>query len=157
MCTVSPKDVQRFHLKLILNVTAGATKFEDLRTHDGVLFSTYKDAALAIGLIKNEKIIFEMFDKACQVMLPHQLQQYFALFLCHDHPANPREIWAMYKKYFTEDFTDNAEYRALRHISCILQAENVSCTDCGLPKPDVDVLYTEPLGCVVLIFQRILM
>ena len=61
MNTVSPKDSERFHLKLILNRIKGATSFDDLKTYDGKLYQNYKDMALALGLIENDSNIFFYF------------------------------------------------------------------------------------------------
>lgn len=45
---VSPKDSERFFLKLILNRISGATCYQDLRTHEGVAYRTYREAAIAM-------------------------------------------------------------------------------------------------------------
>lgn len=76
---VSPKDTERFHLKLILNRIKGATSFEDLPTYENVTYNTYKETAIVMGLAENSQQIFETFDEGCSVMLPSQLRKYFAL------------------------------------------------------------------------------
>jgi len=78
---VSPKDSERYHLKLILNRSKGAQSFEQLRTHEGTIYAAYKEAAYAIGLIENDKNIFETFEEACSITLPQQLRIYFINFL----------------------------------------------------------------------------
>ena len=75
---VSPKDVERFHLKLILNRVKGATCFEDLRIHEHVTYNTFKETAIAMGLVESDKEIFNIFDKACTIMMPTELRQFFA-------------------------------------------------------------------------------
>ena len=85
MNTVSPKDSERFHLKLILNRIKGATSFDDLKTYDGKLYQNYKDMALALGLIENDSNIFFIFEEACVIMLPYQLRKFFALFLLSEN------------------------------------------------------------------------
>ena len=49
---VSPKDSERFFLKLILNRVKGATSFEDLRTYDNITYSTYRETAIVMDLIE---------------------------------------------------------------------------------------------------------
>lgn len=77
---VSPKDSERFHLKLLLNYIKGATSFDCLRTHN-IIYSTYRECALALGLIENDDHVFKIFDEACNVMMPSQLRKFFAWFL----------------------------------------------------------------------------
>ena len=64
MNSVSPKDTERFHLKLILNCKKGAKSFKDLRTRENILYSTYKDAADAMGLIKSDEHMLKDFEEA---------------------------------------------------------------------------------------------
>uniref|UniRef100_UPI00358F89E5 uncharacterized protein n=1 Tax=Myxine glutinosa TaxID=7769 RepID=UPI00358F89E5 len=51
---VQPSDPQRFALRLLLLHRKGATSFEDLRTVDGQLHNTFKDAARAMGLLEDD-------------------------------------------------------------------------------------------------------
>ncbi|KAL8162506.1 LOW QUALITY PROTEIN: hypothetical protein V2J09_013995, partial [Rumex salicifolius] len=44
-----------YYLRILLNDVKGVTSFEDLRTCDGMLFPTYKDASYYFGLIDYEK------------------------------------------------------------------------------------------------------
>ena len=63
MVSVSPKDVERFHLKLILHRVKGATCFEDLRIHERVTYNTFKETAIAMGLVESDKEIFNIFNE----------------------------------------------------------------------------------------------
>ena len=38
----------------MLNHTTGATSFDDLRTVDGIVYSTYKDACKVLGLLEDD-------------------------------------------------------------------------------------------------------
>ena len=48
---VSPKDVERFHLKLILHRMKEAKCFNDLKTFEGVTYNYFKETARAVGLV----------------------------------------------------------------------------------------------------------
>lgn len=52
MYSVSPKDIERFHLRMLLNHVPGACSFEDLRTFDGVIYETFKEACRARQLLR---------------------------------------------------------------------------------------------------------
>ena len=132
---VSPKDSERFFLKLILNRVKGATSFKDLRTYENITYSTYRETAIVMGLIEHETQIYNIFEEACQIMLPIQLRKFFASFLLCEN-IEGFIIWEKYKKFFTEDFIENKENKALSHINQILITEEMSCKDFGLPEPN---------------------
>ncbi|XP_031778423.1 uncharacterized protein LOC116416077 [Nasonia vitripennis] len=132
---VSPKDTERFFFKLILNRARGPTSFEDLKNHKDIEYQTYKDAALAIGLIEDDLHIFIIFEEACHIMLPFQLRKFFAWFILAEN-IQGNTIWNKFKNYFTEDFKTNKENNALSHIQIILENEEKSCKDFSLPEPN---------------------
>ena len=87
-----------------------------------------------MGLIEHETQILNIFEEACHIMLPIQLRTFFANFLiCENIQGNI--IWEKYKKYFTENFIDQKENKALTHINQILSTEDMSCKDVSLPEP----------------------
>ena len=54
---VSPKDNERFFLKLLLNREKGTTSFKDLRTYNNILYATYKETTVAMDLIEDDSQI----------------------------------------------------------------------------------------------------
>ena len=54
--TVGVKQVERHSLGLLLLEVKGATSFEDLRTVDGVLYPTFKKAAIARNLLADDTV-----------------------------------------------------------------------------------------------------
>jgi len=50
MYSVHPSAGERFFLRLLLIAVPGPTSFEDLRTHDGIVHPTFRDACIARGL-----------------------------------------------------------------------------------------------------------
>ena len=69
--SISPKNTKRFYLKLLLYKVEGATSFEDSLTVNKTLYETYKEAAVASGLIEDDEQIYKIFDEACKIMLPY--------------------------------------------------------------------------------------
>lgn len=53
--SVSPKEAEKYHLRLLLNYVRGAKSFEDVRTVDGVLYDTYQAASRAKGLLADDE------------------------------------------------------------------------------------------------------
>jgi hypothetical protein len=131
---VSPKDTERFFLKLLLHKVTGATCYEDLRTINNIVYNTNKDAAIALGLIEDDVYIDNIFEEAVTLMMPNQLQKFFAWFLICEN-INGKRIWDKFKKYFIEEFFNNNENKALLEIEKILKQDDKSCSDFGLPIP----------------------
>lgn len=139
VCSISPKDSERFYLKLLLNFIPGATCYNDLKIYEGKRYESFREVAIARNLLHTEAVVYEIFDEAVEIMMPNQLRLLYSTYLTGEQPATALDIWEKYKKYFCEGFNDNHEYRALQHISSILEAENFMCKHFNLPEPDVDL------------------
>ena len=55
MYSVSPRDPEKFYLRMLLNHVRGAKSFDDMRTVDGVLYETFQAAARAKGLLNDDE------------------------------------------------------------------------------------------------------
>ena len=53
LVSISPRDRERFHLRLLLLHVPGATGYDDLKAMNGVVHNTFKEACLARGLADN--------------------------------------------------------------------------------------------------------
>lgn len=80
----------------------GPTSFEDLRTVYGVVYSTYTEAAQALGLLQSDSLIINAMQDACtQISNQNALIQYFAMLLCHSNPSDPQ---ALFDRFLEEIF-----------------------------------------------------
>lgn len=133
--SVSPKDVERFHLKLILHRVKGATSFDDLKTYKNITYSSFKETAIAMGLVESDSEIFKIFEEACSIMMPTELRKFFAWFVLSDDFVFSRQVWEKFKIFFCEGFQDDNENRALQEINECFLLESKQCSDFGLPEP----------------------
>ena len=46
---------ERYYLRMLLNVIKGPTYFSDLRTINGVTYTTFKEACYALGMLDDDK------------------------------------------------------------------------------------------------------
>ena len=63
--TVSPREGERFYLRTLLFHVKGATSFEDVRTVDGEVKDSFREACIARGLLTDDtqwKITLEHFS-----------------------------------------------------------------------------------------------
>ncbi|KAG1043537.1 hypothetical protein G6F43_011632 [Rhizopus delemar] len=61
-CT--PTAGERFFLRLLLTVVRGPTSFESLKTVNGVVYSTFREACQALHLIEDDQEWFKCFSEA---------------------------------------------------------------------------------------------
>lgn len=75
-----PSNVERFHLRLLLNNTKGATSFDHLKTlDDGTVCDTFLDACIAKHLTRDDQMWYDSMAEAVETMTSmHQLRDYFA-------------------------------------------------------------------------------
>lgn len=64
------------------------------------------------------------------------MRNYFANFLLTEN-FEAILIWEKYKSYFSEDYRNNKENRALLHLEYLFSKEGLSCENFGLPKPQI--------------------
>lgn len=83
MYTVNPFDHERFYLRLLLLHIKGALSFEDLRTVNGIVFPSFKDAANAQNLLSTDDEWIKYLQEVSIFQMPYQL--YLFAFI-----ANPR-------------------------------------------------------------------
>ena len=130
---VSPKDSERFFLKLILNRIPGATCYEDLRTHEGVIYRTYREAAIAMGATESSEESNVVLEEAAATLVPAQLKRFFVFFLIGEEPSDALRLWEKFQENIIE--RDETIYDALCEIEAQLNTENRTCKDFGLPEP----------------------
>ena len=106
MYSVSPTQIELFHLRLLLLHVKGATSFEDLRTVDGVTHPTFVDTCLALDLIEDDEEWRRAIQEACLWMMPSKLRDLFIRILIHCQPLYPEKLWDEFKEAMSEDYIE---------------------------------------------------
>ena len=147
--TASPKDVERFCLRLLLHHVPGATSYEDLRTVNGHVAASFKEACLLRHLLEDDTEWDNTLQEAATFQMPRQMRSLFATICLYCNPSNPRELWDNHKDSMCEDFVHDrysviaAEQMALHHIDSLLKPDT-SCVELGLPEIDVELPERDP-------------
>ncbi|XP_058808584.1 uncharacterized protein LOC131674091 [Phymastichus coffea] len=105
MYSVSPTQIELFHLRLLLLHVKGAVSFESLRTVDNVAHPTFTAACLALGLIENDDEWKHALEEGSKWMMPQRLRYLFVRIMVHCQPLNPEELWNQFKNPMSEDFS----------------------------------------------------
>ncbi|XP_072087196.1 uncharacterized protein [Arachis hypogaea] len=61
---VPPGSGEIYYLRLLLNFVRGPTSYEEIRTIDGVLYSTFRDACYTQGLLDDDKEYIDAIEEA---------------------------------------------------------------------------------------------
>ena len=143
LAQVSPKDPERFALRLLLLHTPGALSREDLKGGRG----TYREAAMARGLWEDSEEIQRTLDEAIHIRTsPNQLCELFAHLLVWLDVADAPALWATNWMSLAEIFLrthtpDQAHDEALRIVDDALRHFGLSAAHFSLgyrcPQPPV--------------------
>ncbi|XP_029177077.1 uncharacterized protein LOC114945157 [Nylanderia fulva] len=104
MYSVSPTEIELFHLRILLLNIKGATSYNALKTVNGVLHQTFTSACLALGLIEDDDEWKRAISKASIWMMPRQLRYLFVRILMHCQPLHPKELWNEFQVAMSEDY-----------------------------------------------------
>jgi len=149
MYSVSPKDMERYCLRLLLLHVPGPTSFEDLRTVDGQVSDTFKEACIRRHLLIDDTEWDKALSEATLLQMPQQLRSLFTTICIYCDPTNPQQLWEKHQNAMIEDYTHRqysthiATQLALQDINRSLQQNGTSLSALGLP--DVNPLDIEHL------------
>lgn len=106
MVAAHPSSGERFYMRLLLNIVVGAKKFEDIRTVDGVVYETYKEACFHRGLLDSDNEWHVALDEASNYANAIQLRDLFVTMLIFCEVSNPADLWNRH----WQDLSDDIEY-----------------------------------------------
>ncbi|KAG6657396.1 hypothetical protein CIPAW_04G088100 [Carya illinoinensis] len=126
--TANPFEGERYYLRILLNHVRGPLSFDDLRTVDGVVAPTFREAATMHGLLQRDSSLEDCLQEASLYQVPSSLRRLFATILVYCNPTNPRELWERFEQDMsadfkpTEDSISNVRTQVLRSISFTIES-----------------------------------
>jgi len=85
-----PTSGEHYYLQMLLNCVKGATSYEHLRTMDGTMHDTFKDACIVMGLFADDNEWHQALEEAGVWASGRQLHDMFASMLMFCEVTNPR-------------------------------------------------------------------
>ena len=150
----NPSQDERHYLHILLHHIPGAKSFEDLKlSPDGMLLSTFKEMAIAYGLLESDAEWDNCLSEASISFMPKQLQSLFVTILTFGQPAKPLGLWEKYKEVMGEDISQNVplvhtmcsaekQIYVIKEVLLLLQEElegmGSSLEVFGLPSPSLE-------------------
>lgn len=140
--SVSPKDTERFFLKLLLKHVPGATCYDDLKTVHCIKYNSFRDAAIAMKITDTDEHWHNTMQEATLIHMPSHCRKVFAYLLLYCEVSNPKELWSEFKSKLYDDYRHNhvnlrekaLENLALIEISRTLNENNSALKDFDLPE-----------------------
>lgn len=149
---VRPSEGEIFYLRTILQ-HCPALSFENACTIGGEIYSTFQEAAIAMGLFAdNNEAELAMQEAIITLKTPRQLRLLFVHLLVNDCVTAPLTLWNTYSSTMAMDHilqcgnnTDIGTTRALHDIMKLLEEFGRTPSDYGLPLPGNSTQSTEIL------------
>ncbi|XP_076890293.1 uncharacterized protein LOC143541329 [Bidens hawaiensis] len=97
--SVSPALGEAYFLRILLNKVKGPTSFEDIRTVNGMVFPTFRDACYEHGLLDDDMEYIEAIKEASNSGSGGYLRNLFATMLTSHCLSRPDFVWEKVGKF----------------------------------------------------------
>jgi len=96
---------------MLLHIVQGATSFEDLRIVDGILYSTFKEACLARGLLDDTNEWHEALTEASTWAIGVELRSMFCSMPMFSEVSQPCQLWEQHWEDLIDDLQRHVQKR----------------------------------------------
>jgi hypothetical protein len=90
---VAPSARDIYYVRLLLNVQTGCTCFADLRTVNGHVHNSFREACGALRLLANDTEFFNAIDQVAILGSGPYIRQTFAMLLLGGTMGDPFRVW----------------------------------------------------------------
>ncbi|XP_076954786.1 uncharacterized protein LOC143629378 [Bidens hawaiensis] len=90
---VPPSFNEAYYLRILLKKVKGPMRFEDIRTVDGEVCDTYRDACYKRGLLDDDNEYIEAIEEASHTVSGYYLRSLFATMLITYSLSRPDDVW----------------------------------------------------------------
>ena len=159
MYYVHPTAGELYYLRMLLMIVKGSTSYVDIRTFNGQVYDTFRDACEARGLLESDNEWKLLFDEAIISASSYQLRQLFVTVVMFCPVGNVRALFDTYWLSFTDDIgrqlrdtLGNPNYNIpqeqlmsllIRKLSDAFANSGGNINDYGLPKIDVQCAFVD--------------
>ena len=102
--TINPRQGECFYLRLLLHHIRGPQSFAELKTVEGDLCSSFREACFRLGLLEDDNQYHLAMQEASVSNSASSLRSLFAVILTWCEPSNPLDIYEHHKEHMAEDF-----------------------------------------------------
>lgn len=92
-------------LRMLLMRKKRCTSFEELRTVEGVIHESFKEACAALGLLENDNQWHDAIVENVHSLLAKQFREMFVNILSYCQVSNPLKLWNCHWRCMSDDIT----------------------------------------------------
>ncbi|XP_057725597.1 uncharacterized protein LOC130941198 [Arachis stenosperma] len=92
-----------YYLRLLLNIQKGCVSLVDIRTVAGVVYSTFKEACYALGLLQDDKEFVDAILEAGNWASANYIRDLFVVLLLSNNMGRPENVWQQCYNVLSED------------------------------------------------------
>ncbi|XP_019198428.1 PREDICTED: uncharacterized protein LOC109192311 [Ipomoea nil] len=104
---VPPGTGELYYLRCLLNIVRGPTSFEEIRTFNGVVHNSFRDACYARGLLEDDREYIDAIEEASHWSSAHSLRKLFVTLLISNSFNRPEIVWNDVWLYLSDDVQFN--------------------------------------------------
>ena len=149
---IPPNAGERFYARLVLSMAKNLQSFTDLRTYQGVIYDTIREACLARGLLDDDGEWRRSLDEGKHFQTGYILRGLFVIILRDCTPSDPIALWDEYKPFLCDDLSRQIVRLGIQNASedliydyglyliqeTLLWETNRSMKDVGMVSPSHD-------------------
>ncbi|XP_022003614.1 uncharacterized protein LOC110901069 [Helianthus annuus] len=156
---VNPSMGEAYFLRILLNKVVGPKSFEDIRTVNGKVFPTFRDACYARGLLDDDKEYIEAIKEAYYTGSGYYLCNLFATMLASNTLSKPEHVWENTWEYLADGILYNRQKllrieglslpeEQIRNLTLLEIERYLLCNKSSLsqfssmPQPDSESIYS---------------
>jgi hypothetical protein len=131
---VSPRQGEKYFLRVLLHHVKGATSWDHLPTVENVQHCTFQETCVARGLLQDDAEWVRCMDEASGIggsMMAWQLRNLFAVILDYNRPQKPDVLWHRFKGVMCEDYVHKAKQQGVLQPD-MAEMENAALWDIEL-------------------------
>ncbi|XP_076918697.1 uncharacterized protein LOC143579202 [Bidens hawaiensis] len=147
---IHPSGGERFFLRMLLAHQRGCQSFTDIRTVNGQVAMTFREACQMLNLLEDDKEWSSAFEEAAAWATAAELRTLFAHMLQYCEISNPLQLWEEHWNKMADDVVythhllnseDQKQY-VLHELELLLRTAPVPVmlSKYGLPLPDAHTL-----------------
>ena len=92
-----------YYLRLLVNEIEGARNYEEIRTINGVVYSTYKEACFALGILEDDSEWSNALRQVTQWAIDTQLRQFFITIILLYEVGDNKALFDSNWQFMVED------------------------------------------------------
>ena len=101
--SISISGGELYFLRVLLTKVTGPTSYEDIRTVDGVVHPTFREACYALGLLDDDKEFIDAIKEASIWATGQYLRRFFVSTLLSNCLSQPHTVWDQTRQLLSED------------------------------------------------------